>query len=110
MSEVVDTTAGGEVPQIDAKIYTDQYKHYIKVMHVPPKAEEEPSILQMTCLMQLLASVCCYVDFSTWVSHHLRTLKSQKGSGMIPGTPDADGEATLSNRSIMGRRITRIGK
>ena len=71
-------------------------------MHVPPKAEEEPSILQMTCLMQLLASVCCYADFSTLVSHHLWTLKSQKCSGMIPGPPDADGKATLVEQIYYG--------
>ena len=81
MSEVVDTTVGGEVQQIDAKTYTDQYKHYMKLMHAPPKASAEPSIFQTSCLMQLFASVCCYVDFSTWVSRHLRTPKSRNAAG-----------------------------
>jgi hypothetical protein len=63
---IVDITAEGSVPKISAKLYTDMFKNFIKVVHKPPPEDEEPSIHQMTALMFLLQMMSCYVNLALW--------------------------------------------
>ena len=75
LSEVVDPLKKRDVPIISADEYDECYDRFRKERGRPPFPHEKPSYAQITCVLDLIRAMCCYVDLGLMGPHDIRTRK-----------------------------------
>ena len=58
--------------------YDDCWNRFVAAKQRPPLPEEKPSLHQLTAVLELLRTHCCYVDLALLGPFHIRTMKAWK--------------------------------
>ncbi len=83
VADVADVTKAHEAPLLDKTFMDEAFREYKRKMWVEPRPEQEPSVEQLSALVDILKAESCYVDLGIWGPHGIRIIKAKKLVGLI---------------------------